>query len=172
MYLLEGEELPTDPLETDNIRWQGEDDDSQAKDAALTAAGPLAIRLRIGKGGWTRELEIPLIKPIRLGRSDPKQDIFPEIDLAEDLAMEHGVSREHACIFRRDDTVAVQDLGSTNGTLLNGKRLDPYIPELLKDGDQLQMGKLLIGVSFKSRRSRKTPVGNHVYPLLASIPFK
>jgi pSer/pThr/pTyr-binding forkhead associated (FHA) protein len=43
----------------------------------------------------------------------------------------------------------VEDLGSTNGTLLNGIRLDPYMPETLKDGDQLQLGKLLIEVKLR-----------------------
>jgi pSer/pThr/pTyr-binding forkhead associated (FHA) protein len=84
-----------------------------------------------------------------LGRSDPKQSIFPEIDLIDDLAMECGVSREHAAIFGRGDDVMIEDLGSTNGTLLNGNRLDPYIPEVLNHGDQLQLGRLLIEVRLK-----------------------
>ena len=161
VYLLGGEELATDPLETVEVRWQGETDDSQVRDMGLTGTGPLTIHLRIaGKGDRVRELEVLLAKPIRLGRSDPTQDIYPEVDLTDDLGMEYGVSREHACIFRRDNGVEVEDLGSTNGTLLNGERLDPYIPEPLKDGDQLQMGKLLVEVSFKPQRLRKTPGGN------------
>jgi pSer/pThr/pTyr-binding forkhead associated (FHA) protein len=47
--------------------------------------------------------------------------------------------------------VEVQDLASTNGTLLNGERLAPYVSALLKDGDQLQLGKLLIEVSMVSQ---------------------
>jgi len=81
---------------------------------------------------------------------DPLQDIYPEVDLTEDLALDHGVSREHASIFRRNEIVVVEDLGSTNGTLLNGDRLAPFLPQLLKDGDQLQLGKLLVEVRFKS----------------------
>ena len=90
-----------------------------------------------------------LLKPVRLGRSDPSQNIFPEVDLTDDLAMESGVSREHAAIFGRGSTIMVEDLGSTNGTLLNGERLDPYMPEILQHGDQLQLGQLLIGVRLK-----------------------
>ena len=42
----------------------------------------------------------------------------------------------------------VEDLGSINGTFINGKRLAPYLPEALHDGDQLQLGKLLIEVEL------------------------
>jgi hypothetical protein len=103
-----------------------------------------------------RELEVLLTKPVRLGRIDPKEGIYPDIDLSVDLAMEYGVSREHACIFRRDSGVEVEDLASTNGTVLNGTRLSPYLPVPLKDGDQLQLGKLLIEVSFGANPPRDT----------------
>jgi len=95
-------------------------------------------------------LQVRLVKPIRLGRIDPVYDIFPEVDLTQDLGREQGVSREHTRIFQQGDTVKMEDLGSTNGTLLNGERLDPYIPETLRDGDQFQMGELLVEVSFES----------------------
>lgn len=95
------------------------------------------------------ELEVRLNRPIRLGRMDPNQDIYPEVDLTDYLALEQGVSREHACISRRGNVVEVEDMASTNGTLLNGERLAPYLPVPLLDGDQLQLGKLLIEVRLK-----------------------
>jgi pSer/pThr/pTyr-binding forkhead associated (FHA) protein len=104
-----------------------------------------------------REVELPLVKPIRLGRMDPVQSIYPEIDLTDDLALAYGVSRRHACIYRHGNDVEVEDLGSINGTLLNGKRLAPYIPEPLKDGDQLQLGKLLIEVCLQSPAPNLAP---------------
>jgi len=115
-------------------------------------------------GTKTRELEIPLTKPIRLGRIDPKEGVYPDIDLTVDLAMEHGVSREHACIFRRGNAVEIEDLASTNGTMLNGTRLAPYLPVPIKDGDQLQLGKLLIEVSFKANYRRHTTTETRVAP--------
>lgn len=36
-----------------------------------------------------------------------------------------NISREHAVFFVRDDGVFLQDMRSTNGTYLNGSRLDP-----------------------------------------------
>jgi pSer/pThr/pTyr-binding forkhead associated (FHA) protein len=131
------------------INWMGKIHGVQATDATLPATGPLSIRLIIGKGARQRELEVFLVRPVRLGRSDPAQNIFPEVDLTDDLAMESGVSREHAAILGRGGTIMVEDLGSTNGTLLNGKRLDPYMPETLQHGDQLQLGTLLVEVRLK-----------------------
>jgi pSer/pThr/pTyr-binding forkhead associated (FHA) protein len=145
-YLLEPEELETEPIEIASINWMGKIRDAQTNDADLPHTGPLSVRLIIGKSSRKRELEVLLVRPVRLGRSDPSQNIFPEVDLTDDLAMEYGVSREHAAIAGRGGTITVEDLGSTNGTLLNGERLDPYMPEPLHHGDQLQLGQLLIEV--------------------------
>ena len=52
------------------------------------------------------------------------------------------VSQIHARIFTRDDTVMVEDLGSTNGTYLNRHRLGA--PAELQRGDQLKIGKTVL----------------------------
>jgi hypothetical protein len=158
LYLLESENLATDPLEAAQVKWIGETDDSAGRDRSVLDTGPLTVRLCISQDDQTRELEIPVTKPIRLGRIDPLQDIYPEVDLTEALALEYGVSREHACIFRRGGMVVVEDLGSTNGTLLNGERLAPFLPHHLDDGDQLQLGKLLIEVHFRTYQLQETPL--------------
>lgn len=157
LYLLKTEDLATDPLEAVHVKWKGETDDAPHPVRGALETGPLTVRLRISRGDQERELEVPLTKAVRLGRMDPLQDIYPEVDLTEDLALDHGVSREHASIFRRNEIVVVEDLGSTNGTLLNGDRLAPFLPQLLKDGDQLQLGKLLIEVRFKFYQPQETP---------------
>ena len=48
------------------------------------------------------------------------------------------VSRRHAAIRRVDEGVGVEDLGSTNGTFLNGRRIEG-IGELTT-GDQIRFG--------------------------------
>lgn len=107
----------------------------------------MAIRLHITDSG--REIEATLTKAVHLGRLDPASDVFPEIDLTNDNGLEKGVSRRHARILKREGTVVVEDLGSINGTFINGKRLAPYLPEVLHDGDQLQLGKLLVEVQLR-----------------------
>ena len=58
------------------------------------------------------------------------------------------VSRKHCQINQNNESLKIRDLGSRNGTFINGKRLAPYLPEALHDGDQLQLGKLLIEVEL------------------------
>jgi pSer/pThr/pTyr-binding forkhead associated (FHA) protein len=48
-----------------------------------------------------------------------------------------GVSRKHADVQLSGTTVAVQDLGSTNGTLVNGRRVGF---QELADGDVIRVG--------------------------------
>jgi pSer/pThr/pTyr-binding forkhead associated (FHA) protein len=48
-----------------------------------------------------------------------------------------AVSSHHACVFREGALFAVEDLQSTNGTLVNGKRVSRQI---LKHGDVVQIG--------------------------------
>ena len=51
------------------------------------------------------------------------------------------ISRAHAAIGFQQGDFFVQDLGSTNGTRVNGKR-EPR--SALRDGDEVQLGKLLL----------------------------
>ena len=51
------------------------------------------------------------------------------------------LSRRHAHIFVKGDAPYVEDLGSTNGTLVNGKRLDEHARRL-DDGDTVAFGGL------------------------------
>src|SRR5262245_49967469 len=50
-------------------------------------------------------------------------------------------SRRHARIVVENDVVEIEDLGSSNGTLLNDK---PVTRRLLRDGDRVQIGKTVI----------------------------
>ena len=54
-------------------------------------------------------------------------------------------SRQHARLFRRDDRWWAEDLGSRNGTLLNGRRLEE--PSALENRDVLQLSASLLTVS-------------------------
>ncbi|MBN1562969.1 MAG: FHA domain-containing protein [Anaerolineae bacterium] len=87
---------------------------------------------------------------ILLGRSDAHSDQLPDFDMAPFGAAEHGVSRRHAVIKRGEDTLMLVDLGSTNGTHLNGQRLIPEQPRVLRDGDEIRMGRLVLHIFFRS----------------------
>jgi pSer/pThr/pTyr-binding forkhead associated (FHA) protein len=52
------------------------------------------------------------------------------------------VSQLHARVFRRDGQLYVEDLGSTNGTYLNRKKVTA--PVAIRKGDRLQIGKTVM----------------------------
>jgi hypothetical protein len=60
------------------------------------------------------------------------------------LVNDMGVSRTHAQIVRQGDQTLIEDLGSTNGTYVNGVRISAPTP--IKPGDTLQLGASLFRV--------------------------
>lgn len=85
-----------------------------------------------------------------LGRLSEGQPIMPDIDLTPYQAYASGVSRLHAVVKRASTQVIVMDLGSSNGTYLNGRRLNPHIEESLSHGDIVALGKLKIQVLLRN----------------------
>ncbi|WP_284207443.1 FHA domain-containing protein, partial [Chitiniphilus shinanonensis] len=76
-----------------------------------------------------------VIKEVRLVRDRTTVGRRPSNDIQiENLA----VSGEHAMFNRVGRDVFIEDLGSTNGTLVNGK---PVQRQLLNDGDEIVVGK-------------------------------
>ncbi len=53
------------------------------------------------------------------------------------------VSREHAHIFTRGGVVHVEDLGSTNGTTINGASVEPWKAHPLAPGDVVGFGEAI-----------------------------
>jgi hypothetical protein len=67
-------------------------------------------------------------------------------DPGSDIVLEHPtVSRRHVRFNVHGSEVEVQDLGSANGSFVNGRPLDQK-PYLLADGDQLRLGHLQLRV--------------------------
>jgi hypothetical protein len=108
--------------------------DSVSK-TATTASGPrrpLALRFISGKyqGG-----EFPMVpnKEIVVGRSS-------DLDM---VLVEEMVSRKHARIAYENDAVVIEDLGSTNGTFVNGEKIKRA---QLKEGDRVLIGTSILKV--------------------------
>lgn len=83
-----------------------------------------------------------------LGRSDSRSSYVPDIDLAPFQALDKGVSRRHAAFVRHQGRIHLLDLASVNGTFLNGKRLKAEMPYLLKPGDQIGLGDLVLTIQM------------------------
>ena len=84
-------------------------------------------------------VSIPLDKPVSLiGRRSDKRGILPEIPLDQDDAVSH----RHALLSRGDNgTLVLRDIGSSNGTKLNGTDVKPLADTVLHDGDQITLGR-------------------------------
>ena len=82
-----------------------------------------------------------------MGRISEGQPIMPDIDLSPYQAYAAGVSRLHAVIKRSvADAVIFMDLGSANGSFLNGNRLEANKEQSLRHGDIIALGKLRMQV--------------------------
>lgn len=83
-----------------------------------------------------------------IGRWDAARGIFPDVDLDE-VDLETKVSRRHARIFTQNNQYWIEDLGSLNGTIINRQhRLQRGHPYLLKDGDEIIVGKTFLKFSL------------------------
>jgi hypothetical protein len=72
-----------------------------------------------------------------IGRHSRARGIEPEVALDFDDAVSH----RHAILARLGDgSLTVRDVGSANGTRLNGRDLEPLADAPLKDGDELTLG--------------------------------
>ncbi len=91
-------------------------------------------------------LDIPAKDEVMIGREDPISEVFPDVDLTDLGGLEKGVSRKHAVIHHAGADYTVEDMGSTNGTFLNRKRIQPHAPETIKPGDEIRFGKVTLSV--------------------------
>lgn len=105
-------------------------------------SGPLrAIALEIVESGRTVEVALT-DTPIILGRRDPRRGTGPTIDLADDGALDLGVSRRHARFLLLSNQVLIEDLNSANGTRVNDVKLTANQPFPLQHGDLIRLGRL------------------------------
>ncbi len=67
----------------------------------------------------------------------------------------HGVSREHAAVVREGRTTRIRDLGSTNGTFVNGQRIKEAD---LHDGDMVQVADVEFAFYCGKSQARQATV--------------
>lgn len=89
-------------------------------------------------------VSLPAATQAVIGRGDPVSKYFPEIDLNAHGALDQGVGRRHARVFVQGGQILLEDLDSTNGTLINGQKLAPRQSRALADGDQITLGRMLL----------------------------
>lgn len=89
-----------------------------------------------------RTIELPVL-PVVLGRR------------GADVVLEHpSVDVEHACIEVTAEGLALRDLGSRNGTFLNGRRVGSA-GVLVKSDDQLTVGAVSLRIGIRSHAPKR-----------------
>ena len=118
---------------------------SSAAHAAPAAVPPPAPAAAV-RGSKRREWRLVVIVPeTERGRSYPidgDATIGRGGGCAVPLTFDTFVSQVHARAFDRDGTLWVEDAGSTNGTLVNSKRITQ--PMKLRKGDRIQVGETVL----------------------------
>jgi FHA domain len=145
-----GEQTASDGHPTHTARLRKDDAPKRAVWTAVVAADREFYDRVLARGG-PDTVEFPKLFPERrivlrrnatvIGRRNLKQGVEPDIDLGIH-PMDRGVSTRHAVLQVRDAGLTVTDLGSTNGTSLNGS--DELLPNgaevTLADGDRIHVG--------------------------------
>jgi FHA domain len=92
---------------------------------------------------------LPVANTLIIGRlSEQPGDPRPDVNLNAFDAKELGVSRQHVKVTRRHEFTYISDMGSSNGTFLNGRPLTGNYERLLRNGDELRLGHLKMRVKF------------------------
>lgn len=71
-----------------------------------------------------------------------RQSTLSDVALADD-----SVSRRHARLVRMGRGITIEDLNSSNGTEVNGRKLKPYKPTELRTGDKVMLGSVKLTLS-------------------------
>lgn len=131
--------------------------DTEQRKAVEMAGGSvfneeMVLRVEI-EGGSTPMLVYPK-QEIIIGRRDPNTGGMPDVDLTAYAGYRMGVSRRHAAIRLQEKHLNLSDLGSSNGTFLNGTRLSAHRPYQLRDGDEVRLGQMVLRLFFQSSKER------------------
>ena len=107
----------------------------------------MGIVLKVTEGAGVGS-EHPIEDEVTIGRETGEADLILD---------DEGVSRVHARISDSDSVPTVEDLGSSNGTYVNGEQIDALIE--LADGDVIQLGGTVLEVTGADSATRVMGAG-------------
>lgn len=108
---------------------------------APPSAAPSAT-LSIERNG-TAGVVYPVTPGALIGKWDMDAGIFPEIDTSREDP-DGYISRRHATLDVQGGHWVIMDLGSTNGTAVNRKKLAAHQPHPLQHDDEVIVGRLFL----------------------------
>ena len=96
-------------------------------------------------------------------------------DISNDIVLnDRETSRHHLRLMRAGDTLTIEDLGSTNGTFVNGKRVSGVTP--LQNGDMIGLGETVtlalesVSAAPEAVASAPSNLGDLLPPATPSTP--
>jgi pSer/pThr/pTyr-binding forkhead associated (FHA) protein len=123
----------------------------QTREMAAISMGKAREVLLLVENG-IRRLELYNETTFLLGRFSKATPRGKHVDLSPFNAQEKGVSRIHAQIHMDDNKLYITDMDSTNGTLVDGVRLQAHHPQLLRQGSQIVLGRLSMQIMYKAQQ--------------------
>jgi hypothetical protein len=108
--------------------------------APAPARAAPAMRFRLRHAGSGQEFPLEGGTEFLVGRPDPVTGINPEVNLGP-LDVSRSLSRRHAKLLVEGQRCMLrEDVGTTNGTFVNGERVRTGEPVTLKAGDKIRFG--------------------------------
>lgn len=153
-------EHPFDQRTTNDVRREAEEamklytavqNSTPKQDKPGSGVFRMGMLLRVEVQGADTPIHIMPQEEMVMGRVDPASGDSPEIDLSPYAAYQMGISRRHAIIRWQDEALQVVDLGSRNGTYVNGKKVQPHQSLQLRHGDEIRLGKMSLRVYFRQK---------------------
>jgi phosphoserine phosphatase RsbU/P len=112
--------------------------------SAEPALSPAELVIEVNGDKSVLRLEAPRY---RVGRAESNELSYPSVA---------GLSREHLAIEREGSHWVARDLGSTNGSLVNGERISE--PRILRSGDRIKAGPVTLVFEEIEKPSAKAVV--------------
>jgi len=104
-----------------------------------------AHRIRLSVGDKSISLDVE--DPVTIGRIiDTDDDV--DFDLTPYGAYHFGISRRHARFSVHQGFLYLEDLGSTNGTRINGFQLTPNQKYRVRESDEIEFARLRSSIKF------------------------
>ncbi len=104
------------------------------------------VHIMLPDSGRKQKLTLSEPAPIMIGRADPDEGYWPELDLTDDDGVGKGVSRRHALIQVGPGGPMLIDQDSMNGTWIDDVRLKPEQPYALPASCKLRFGNLYVHI--------------------------
>ncbi len=120
--------------------------ENETKNQRKQVKAPQEMRLVLTVVESGQIISLPIGDRMVIGRDDSEGSHHLDIDLSKVDGARYGLSRWHAIFMYDAQGLFVEDLNSTNGTRINGYRIDAGRPYHLRNGDELELGRLRLTV--------------------------